>query len=80
MSEFDLRADARWARGVAEIRGGEHVPFQGDPVYEGIEEALDLRNYANEAERQGRIPSAVASLVRGAAAFAFGLLRKYEVT
>ena len=78
MSDFDRLADERWARGVAEIRGGEHVPFQGDPVSEGIEETLDLRNYANEAERQGRIPAAVAGLIRGAAAFAFNLLRKYE--
>lgn len=55
MSEYEARALIRWRRGVALIRGGPHLPFQGDPVAEGIEECLDLRNYAGEARAQGRI-------------------------
>lgn len=77
MSEFDRLADERWDRGVREIRGGDaRKPFDGDPVAEGMEEALDLRNYANEAERQGLLGQIDAGLVRSYAAAAFAILKK----
>lgn len=75
MSEYESRARERWVRGVAEIRGGEHRPFVGDPVAEGIEEALDLRNYTDEARRQGRIGALKRLVVVACGRIAFVILR-----
>ena len=78
MSEYESKARARWIRGVAAIRGGEHRPFVGDPIAEGIEEALDLRNYADEARRQGRIGSIERLVVVTCGRIAFSLLRSAQ--
>lgn len=75
MSEYETRAARRWARGVVEIRGEPHRPFVGDPVVEGIEEALDLRNYADEARRQGRIGAIERIAVVVCGRIAFSILR-----
>lgn len=74
MSEFDRLADERWARGVAAYRDDPSEPFKGDPVEEGCEELLDCRNYVNESERQGRISSEIAALIRTHLARAYWLL------
>lgn len=76
MSEYAQRAQRRWVRGVAAIRGTEETPFLGDPVAEGIEEVLDLRNYAEEAKRQRRIGGVRAALVIACGWLAFELLRR----
>ncbi len=75
MSEYRERARTRWIRGVAEIRGGDHVTFRVDPVVEGIEETLDLRNYAGEARRQGRIGWLRHVALAACGRIAFELLR-----
>jgi len=54
-SDFDLRAEERWRRCSRQYRKSLDEPFCGDPVAEGMEECLDLRNYTLEALRQGRI-------------------------
>ncbi len=79
MSEFAERAAARWARGVAEIRGWDpDAPFVGDPLAEGIEEALDLRNYAAEGRRQRRIGPLDHALLLFCAWLAFSILRSLQ--
>lgn len=78
MSEYAARARYRWARGVAEIRGGEHRPFVGDPIDEGIEEVLDLRNYADEGRRQLRISAIERAVVVACGWVAFRILRRAQ--
>ncbi len=78
MSEYEERARGRWVRGVALIRGGEHVPFQGDPIAEGLEECLDLRNYADEGRRQGRIGTVRRLAVIACGRLAYSLLRQVQ--
>lgn len=78
MSTFEALADFRWRRGVNEIRGGdERKPFDGDPIDEGMEECLDIRNYAQEAVRQGRLSPELGRFICGLAAFAFALFRRH---
>lgn len=78
MSEYAQRAQRRWVEGVALIRGGDHKPFVGDPVAEGIEEALDLQNYADEARRQKRLGAIKHSGVVLCAWIAFRILRSAQ--
>lgn len=75
LEQFHQEADARWKRGVSEIRGGdESLPFVGDPVECAMEEALDLRNYAKQGERDGSMPDWAAELVIAAAWDAYRVL------
>ena len=78
MSEYADRARIRWIRGVAEIRGGEHRPFVGDPIAEGIEEALDMKNYADEGRRQGRIGRGDHALITFCGWLSFSILRSLQ--
>lgn len=78
MSEYADRAARRWADGVALIRGGEHRPFVGDPIAEGLEEALDLKNYADEGQRQKRIGTVRRGLVVLCGWIAFRILRSAQ--
>jgi len=56
VTEFEQLADARWERGIREIREGDgERPFKGDPIKEGIEECLDGYNYAVQAWRDHRM-------------------------
>ena len=43
----------RWADGIAKYRQHLAQEFQGDPVEEAFEEALDLCNYSDEAVENG---------------------------
>lgn len=78
MSEYADRARARWDRGVALIRGGPNAPFQGDPIAEGLEECLDLRNYAGEAHVQRRIGWVRHVAIVGCGWIAYQLLRQAQ--
>ncbi len=73
-SDFDLRAEERWRKCSRQYRKSLDEPFCGDPVAEGMEECLDLRNYAVEALEQGRINDLVAEMLCVAASMAFNLL------
>ena len=76
MSEYADLARARWVRGVIEFRGGDaRIAFMGDPIREGLEETLDLRNYAGEARRQGRIGWLRHVALAACGRIAFELLR-----
>ena len=63
--DFDAACTERWERGMDKHRSRkvfnragrlQNVPFQGDPIAEAAEEIADLRNYIDEAARQGIFP------------------------
>ena len=75
VSRFDDLATARWNAGVRKFRDGNaELPFDGDPIAEGLEECLDLRNYAVEAYNQGRIAHRLSHAICAIAEVAFDLL------
>lgn len=75
--EFVRRSQKRFVAGVHEYRDGDFdAPFAGDPVDEAIDEVLDLRNYALEAFRAGRISATNYDRLRVIAGEAFAILRR----
>ena len=79
--DFADKADERFTRGVAMLReGDDEQPFVGDPLVEGMEECLDLRNYAIEAESQNRLTHEASERIQKIAREAHAILEQAEMS
>lgn len=79
MSEYDedftRLSELRMQAGLQEYRGGDaSLPFLGDPVQCGMEEALDMRNYALHALQRDELTAYEAGEVIDHARQAFRIL------
>jgi len=75
MKTFAERCRERHAAGIARYRGCDASrPFEGDPIEEGVQETVDLANYAREAQRAGRLSPLAAEHVRDLAQRAYSIL------
>jgi len=67
MKTFAERCRERHAAGIARYRGCDASrPFEGDPIEEGVQETVDLANYADAAQRAGRLSPSTSATWRSA--------------
>ena len=72
---FTALCEERMYQGLQEYRGGDaSLPFDGDPIECGIEEAADLRNYAIHALDSETITAFEAGEIIKAARLAYAVL------
>jgi len=77
MDRFLDQAHTRWKAGVDEYRGGdEEQPFNGDPLQEASEEAIDMYSYSVEALKQGMLTQVESDQLNCLAYDAFKLIER----
>jgi len=77
VNDFSDLCRARHLAGLERYRAGDASrPFEGDPLEEGIQETVDLANYADAAEARGLLGPEAAESVRDLARAAYAVLRR----